>query len=200
MKDEVNEPAIVYGKEYTYAEYLTWKVKERIEIIKGKIFKMSPAPARIHQRISRDMQYIMMQYFENHRCELYNAPFDVRLIDKRKQSAKDEDITTVFQPDLCVICDKEKLDDRGCLGAPDLIIEILSPGNSIKEMKYKYNLYEENGVREYWVIDYTHQLVYVYVLENGVYISKKPYTVEETAKSEIFPNLQFELKNIFVEA
>ncbi|MCB9227495.1 MAG: Uma2 family endonuclease [Chitinophagales bacterium] len=199
MKEEVNEPIEIYGKEFNYAEYLTWKVKERIELIKGRLFKMSPAPARIHQRISRDMQFIMMKYFGGHDCELYNAPFDVRLVDKKEKSKKDEDITTVFQPDLCVICNKEKLDDRGCIGAPDLIVEILSPGNSIKEMKYKYDLYEENGVREYWVVDYTHQLVYVYVLKSGVYKGKKPYTVEETAESTIFPDLKFDLKDIFKE-
>ncbi|MEZ4915450.1 MAG: hypothetical protein R2836_00525, partial [Chitinophagales bacterium] len=94
MKEEVNEPIEIYGKEFNYAEYLTWKVKERIELIKGRLFKMSPAPARIHQRISRDMQFIMMKYFGGHDCELYNAPFDVRLVDKKEKSKKDEDITT----------------------------------------------------------------------------------------------------------
>ena len=137
MKNTVEEPILDYGKEYTYADYLQWRFKERIEILKGKVFKMSPAPARLHQKISRELGGIFYNYFRNHKCEFYVAPFDVRLVDTRKKSKKDEDISTVFQPDICVVCDPKKLDKKGCLGAPDFIIEILSPGNSKKEMKYK---------------------------------------------------------------
>ena len=135
MENSVEEPILDNGKVYTYADYLQWRFKERIEIIKGKVFKMSPAPARLHQKVSSKLSRVFLNVFHKSTCEVYVAPFDVRLIDKRKKSVKDEDIITVFQPDICVVCDPKKLDKKGCLGSPDFIIEILSPGNSKKEMK-----------------------------------------------------------------
>src|SRR5215213_10110840 len=111
---------------------------------------MSPAPAPLHQKISGRLFLRIRNFLENKTCHLFSAPFDVRL--PRKNKRKDSEITTVVQPDLCIICDELKIDDRGCLGAPDLIIEILSPGNTEKEVKLKFELYEESGVKEYWVI------------------------------------------------
>ena len=197
MTKEVKEPSMAYGKVYTYADYLTWTIKERIELIKGRVFKMSPAPAVKHQKVSRELSLQLGTFFKHTNCQMFTAPFDVRLTDKRKKSKKDEDITTVFQPDLCVICDENKLDERGCIGAPDLIIEILSPSNSSKEMKNKYELYEENGVKEYWVVDYTHQTILIYILENNTYKSLKPYTSEDVVQSYLFPKLTFDVKEIF---
>lgn len=197
MTKEVKEPSMAYGKIYTYADYLTWTIKERIELIKGRVFKMSPAPAVKHQKVSRELSLQLGTFFKHTNCQMFTAPFDVRLTDKRKKSKKDEDITTVFQPDLCVICDENKLDERGCIGAPDLIIEILSPSNSSKEMKNKYELYEENGVKEYWVVDYTHQTILIYILENNTYKSLKPYTSEDIVQSYLFPKLTFDVKEIF---
>ncbi|MCB9227218.1 MAG: Uma2 family endonuclease [Chitinophagales bacterium] len=197
MTKEVKEPSMAYGKVYTYADYLTWTIKERIELIKGRVFKMSPAPAVKHQKVSRELSLQLGTFFKHTNCQMFTAPFDVRLTDKRKKSKKDEDITTVFQPDLCVICDENKLDERGCIGAPDLIIEILSPSNSSKEMKNKYELYEENGVKEYWVVDYTHQTILIYILENNTYKSLKPYTSEDVIQSYLFSKLTFDVKEIF---
>ena len=197
MENSVEEPILDYGKVYTYADYLQWRFKERIEIIKGKVFKMSPAPARIHQKVSRELGGIFYNYFRNHKCEFYVAPFDVRLVDKRKKSTKDEDIITVFQPDICVVCDPKKLDKKGCLGAPDFIVEILSPGNSKKEMKYKYELYEENSVKEYWIVDYREKVIWRYVLKDDIYIGLKPLIEEEIATSSIFPQLSFLVGEIF---
>ena len=154
---------------YTYADYLTWKFEERVEIIKGKIFRMA-APARRHQAISREVCNLLYRHFEGKPCEFYNAPFDVRLYNKRKSVRANKDIYSVIQPDVCIVCDLEKLDDKGCLGAPDLIVEILSPGNSKKEMVNKRNLYEENGVREYWIIAPESEMLTQLVLQkNGNY-------------------------------
>lgn len=111
---------------YTYADYLKWKFKEQIELIKGKIMEMSPAPTSLHQRISMKLTLEFAKNFDNHNCRLYAAPFDVRFPDKQGN------IKTVVQPDLCVICDVSKIDLKGCIGAPDLIVEILSPGNTKK--------------------------------------------------------------------
>ncbi len=197
--NNVEEPTLAYNKVYTYADYLRWKIDEKIEILKGKIFKMSPAPARIHQDASRELGNILYTYFKKKECKVYVAPFDVRLVSPSKNSPKDEDITTVFQPDLCVICDKSKLDDRGCLGAPDLIVEIVSPGNSKKELKNKFEIYEEYKVREYWIVDYVSKTILLYVLEKDKFIGLKPFTEDEEFKSVIFPELSFDVSEIFVE-
>ena len=184
------------SKQYTYADYLKWRFQERVELIRGRIFKMSPAPARKHQAISRYITSQMVKYFENQPCEWYYAPFDVRL--PRKASKADKQVYTVVQPDICVICDKTKLDKRGCVGAPDLIIEILSPGNSKKEMKDKFEVYEEAGVREYWIVQSTYNNVLVYTLnEQGIFIGHRPFIEDEIMHSFIFPELKVDLREVF---
>jgi Uma2 family endonuclease len=186
------------SKSYTYADYLTWNFKERLEILKGKVFKMSPAPSRIHQKISVELTGIFYNYFKKTPCNVYVAPFDVRLINFKK-STLDKEITTVFQPDICVICDKDKLDDRGCLGAPDLIIEILSPGNSRKEMDIKFDLYEENAVKEYWIVEPYQKSILIYTLQKDKYIGLKPIAEEGLVHSPLFPELSFNVADIFVD-
>ena len=183
-------------KSYTYADYLTWNFQERLEILKGKIFKMSPAPSRKHQEISAKIFRKFDRYFENRTCNIYYAPFDVRLKNFKK-STSDKEITTVLQPDICVICDKEKLDDRGCIGAPDLIIEILSPGNSKKEMDIKFDLYEENAVKEYWIVEPFQKSILIYTLQNDKYIGLKPIAEEGLVHSPLFPELSFNVEEIF---
>ncbi|KQT22318.1 restriction endonuclease [Chryseobacterium sp. Leaf404] len=178
-------------KNYTYADYLLWKFKERIELFKGKVFKMSPAPARIHQDILRNINRKFDQIFYNKPCKVYFAPFDVRLPNKNG------DVYSVVQPDLSVICDLTKLDDRGCLGAPDLIVEILSPGNTKKEQDLKYRIYEEAGVFEYWIVHPTDKNIQVFVLQDGIYIGLKPFTEGEIITSKTFPELSFSTDDIF---
>lgn len=181
---------------YSYADYLNWNFKERIELIKGKIFKMSPAPAMKHQRIASRMASQMYDSFKNKPCEVFFAPFDVRLTIKDKKT--NQDIQTVVQPDICVICDELKLDKRGCLGSPDLVIEILSPGNSKKEMKQKFQVYESSGVREYWLVEPKDCCVFIYTLnEEGKYIGHRPMTDDEIMYSHIFPEMKIDLAIIF---
>jgi Uma2 family endonuclease len=143
LPSTVNE--IDFSATYSYADYMRFKFEDRLEIIKGKIFLMG-APARIHQKIFGKIFYQLYRFLEVHQCEVYGAPLDVRF---PKLSNKDKDIFTVLQPDIVVVCDPDKLDARGCIGAPDLVVEILSLGNSEKERVYKYNVYEEHGVKEY---------------------------------------------------
>lgn len=173
------------NRRYSYSDYLAWKLKERVEIIKGKIIAMSPAPNRLHQRISMKLTIAFAKVFEQQNCQLYAAPFEVRFPDK------DGKIETVVQPDLCVICDLDKLDEKGCVGAPDLIVEILSPGNSKKEMKDKYELYQEHGVKEYWVVRPEERNIHIYVLENGRYVGITPVVEGDKVCSVIFPSLRF---------
>lgn len=181
---------------YTYADYLTWKFEERVELIKGRIWKMSPAPARVHQKISGNIFYLFKHFLKGNNCgcEVYDAPFDVRLSRKNK---KNEEITTVVQPDICVICDLSKLDDKGCVGVPDLVIEILSPGNSRKEMREKFALYQEAGVPEYWMVSTTNSYVLVYVLDdNGLYRGLAPFIDEDQVPVRALPGFEVDLKEV----
>jgi Uma2 family endonuclease len=185
---------------YSYADYLLWRFEQSVELIKGKVFKMSPAPSVRHQRVSGKLYGVLFPFFRNNTCQFFSAPFDVRLLDRAKSSKQNKDIYTVVQPDLCVICDKEKLDEKGCIGSPDLIIEILSPGNSKKEMKIKYALYEESGVREYWVVYPSEYVVLQFVLnEGGKYELKNSYAEDEILKAHIFPEVEVDLGFIFAE-
>ena len=187
---------VVNGR-YNYADYLTWKFEQTVELIKGKILLMS-APSRKHQDISRELNGAFYEHFKRHDCRFYAAPFDVRLYDKRRSAHANKDVYTVVQPDICIICDLKKLDDKGCLGAPDLVVEILSPGNSTKEMKTKKLLYEENEIREYWIFDPEHENVFQFHLTDaGVYSPATIYVKEEVLECVIFPDLNIQLQEIF---
>lgn len=180
---------------YTYADYLMWQFQERVELIRGKLFRMSPAPSVLHQKLATFFTAKLFNFFEKKNCQVFAAPFDVRL----PVSSKKGQDTTVVQPDLCVICDPDKLDERGCAGAPDLMVEILSPGNSSKEMGEKFRAYEEAGVREYWIVNPAEKVVLIYVLnEAGIFIGLAPVTEEGPLRSTIFPELAVDLKEIFV--
>jgi Uma2 family endonuclease len=180
---------------YTYADYLLWKFEERLEILRGKIAQMA-APSRAHQRLSMRLSLMLGNALKHSSCEVYSAPFDVRL--SRFHVQQNKQVTTVVQPDLCVICDPAKLDERGCIGAPDLIVEILSPGNSRKEMKDKFEIYEENGVKEYWVVLPEFQAIQVYRLnENGQYIGLPPAVTGDLLKTPIIPNLEVNVEQVF---
>ncbi len=180
---------------YTYADYLTWQFSERLELFKGKIALMSPAPNRQHQKIVGNLYVPFFNHFKKHTCEVYIAPFDVRLPNQGTQNDK---VYTVVQPDICIICDPEKLDDKGCIGAPDLVIEVLSPGNSRKEMRDKYSLYESAGVKEYWLVLPSEKTVIVYSLNtNGKFEGKQPVTETETIGSDLFSGLSIEVREIF---
>lgn len=185
-----------FNNTYSYADYLLWKFQERVELYKGKIFKMSPVLSTSHQRISGNLHGMLWNAFRKSSCNLFAAPFDVRLIDKLK-STIDSDIYTVVQPDLCVICDQSKIDTKGAVGAPDLIIEILSGGNSKKEMKHKYELYQESGVLEYWIVNPFDKTIYIFKLVDNQFIGLQPLTEDDIIKSTLFPQLNFCLSDIF---
>ena len=181
---------------YSYADYLLWQFSERVELIKGKIFKMSPAPSSSHQDILMNLTITFNKVFSKTPCKLYFAPLDVRLINF-KDSTPENKIMSVVQPDLCVIFDENKLDQRGAFGAPDLVIEILSPGNSKKEMKYKFDLYQEAGVLEYWIVNPTDRTCLIYVLRDNIFVGLHPLIDEDTITSPLFPQLDFILEEIF---
>ena len=188
--NSLNQLDLVNGI-YSYADYLVWKIKERVELLKGKIIAMS-VPSPIHQEISGNLQGALFVFLKNSKCKLYTAPFDVRFPQKGESQ-----VYTVVQPDLCVVCDFEKIDSKGCVGAPDLVVEILSPGNSKKEMKSKFALYQEEGVREYWVVDPERELVFVYVAENKKFKPTIPIA-DDYVYSTIFPDFKIHTSDLFL--
>jgi Uma2 family endonuclease len=132
---------------YTYADYLTWRFDEYVELFKGRIRRMSPAPKRLHQQLAGRIFSELENHLRRKPCKVYIAPFDVRL-----PMPGASEIYTVVQPDICIICDPAKLDEQGCIGAPDTIIEVLSKGNIDRDINEKFALYEESGVPEYWIV------------------------------------------------
>lgn len=186
---------------YSYADYLTWRLEETVELIKGKIMAMSPAPNLKHQRISRNMLRPIDNYLRRKRCEVFVAPFDVKLYNSKKSKLTDQEVFSVVQPDLCVICDPEKLTEQGCNGAPDWIIEVLSPGNTKKEMRLKYDLYQENGVIEYWLVYPYEQAVYQFLLDKVTekYQLFAMHAGDDIAKPYLFPELHIDLADVFAE-
>jgi Uma2 family endonuclease len=182
------------NKTYTYADYFKWQFDERVELIKGKIFEMSPAPNRFHQKIAGDIYRQIGNFLEGKSCEVYTAPFDVRI---PRKSKSDKEIITVLQPDVCVICDLSKLDKKGCIGAPDIIVEVLSPGNNSKELTKKYEVYEEAGVKEYWVVSPQDQWMRIYTLVDGKF-KESPYFVSGSiVTSSILPGFSLDIANLF---
>ena len=188
--DAFNEPE---GAVYTYADYLKWDFEEIVELIKGKIFAKAAAPNRRHQEVSGNLSAFFWNFLKGHSCKVYSAPFDVRL-------SRDPDfskIDSVVQPDISVICDLSKLDDKGCWGAPDLIVEILSPGNSRVEVQNKYELYEEYGVREYCVVHPTDCTVLIYTLIGGKFQPSRLFTSGDQINSSVIPGFSLDLEDVF---
>jgi Uma2 family endonuclease len=179
-------------KQYSYSDYLLWQFQERVELIKGFILRMSPAPSMKHQTISNNLTGCFYVNFKRKPCRVFQAPFDVRL--PIKSEKKD---STVVQPDLCIICDESKLDKRGCQGAPDLVVEIISPNNSKHDLHTKFNLYLESGVKEYWLVEPEERMILVYTLRDGEYIGLKPFTEGEDMKSPLFPEMSIAIEDIF---
>ena len=172
------EPAIVYGVgRYSYADYLTWTDDKMREIIDGMVYLFS-APVRKHAAAVRTLLWKACHFIDRRKgkCKIYTAPFDVRL---PKNGETDNDkIYNVVQPDIVVICDPSKLDDGGCIGAPDLIVEVNSPSTSKRDLNLKFNLYEESGVKEYWVVYPADKAASVFILQpNGKYDAGKTYEV-----------------------
>lgn len=198
MPDVTELSQLDLNQTYSYADYMTWRFDDAVELIKGKIMLMSPSPNVNHQRIERDLFLKIGNYLEGKQCEAFAAPFDVRLYDRKKSILASEDIHTVVQPDICVICKPELLDQQGCNGAPDWIIEILSKGNSKREMKIKYALYQESGVTEYWLVYPGEHAIHQFVLDdNGQYQFKQMVTDEEMITPHLFPELAINVTDIF---
>jgi Uma2 family endonuclease len=178
--------------EYSYANYLKWIFPERVEIIKGRIFKMSPAPNFEHQSISSNLHGIIWNQLRDKPCKIIAAPFDIRL----SKYIEDKKIDSVVQPDLCIICDSKKIDERGCLGAPDMIVEILSPSTAQRDLELKYAIYEENCVKEYWIVQPNDQTVSVFDLVGKKYVLRGIYHRQKIVLLKTI-GLEIDLREVF---
>lgn len=185
------------NKQYTYADYLTWVFEDRVELIKGWIYKMSPAPKRKHQKVSVKLTFEFMKHLNYCQCEVYEAPFDVRL---KKNKGSDSEIDTVVQPDISVFCDLSKLDDRGAIDAPDLVVEITSESTLKKDYNEKFNLYEENGVQEYWIVNPELKSMEIFRANNNRLESAGIFSISDgvsEVSSILFPDLKVNLIEVF---
>lgn len=182
-------------QKFTYADYLNWPDDERWEIIRGVAYDMSPAPGREHQQISFRLSGILYGFLKDKSCEAFAAPFDVRLAEV--SAAHDENIQTVVQPDLVVVCDQNKLDKRGCLGAPDITVEILSESTSYKDQTEKLLLYEKHGVKEYWIFNPDAKYAMIYRLEGMKYDKPEYLTQNDVLKSRVLEGLSVNLSDIW---
>ena len=200
----VEQPYVMYGtldldmnRRYTYEDYLTWLDDKRRELIDGFIHLMS-APLRRHARTLINLNNRIYSFIEKNKgkCHIYTAPFDVRL--PLHGSTDDDKIYDVVQPDICVVCDLSKLDDKGCVGAPDLIMEILSPSTLKHDWNYKYNLYEVSGVREYWIVDPKTKMAYAFLLQHdGRYDLGTVYESSQKAPVHVLEGLYIDLNELF---
>ena len=182
------------NKIYSYADYFKWQFEDRVELIKGKIFKMSPAPNFNHQILVGEIYGQFRDFLKKQPYKAFVAPFDVRLPRKSKE---DKEIFTVVQPDVCVVCDTSKYDKRGCIGAPDIVVEVLSPGNNATELKNKFDIYEESGVKEYWIVFPQNKTFLVNTLINGHYVTSKPMIAGDFVATTVLPGFSMDLKELF---
>jgi len=184
----------IENKPWTYADYKAWELKpgERYEIINGEAYAMS-APNAFHQSMLMELSKQFAVFLTGKPCKVYPAPYDVRLFYE-----EDESDDTVVQPDVSVICDKERRGKEGCRGAPDFVAEILSPSNTAIEMQRKFNIYREAGVREYWVLDGEYKTLTVYLFEGDTIISRS-YGEKDTAPVAVLDGLAIELEPVFTE-
>jgi Uma2 family endonuclease len=178
---------------YTYADYLAWETDKRYELMDGVAYMMA-SPSVIHQGVSRELTLQFGSFLRGKPCRVFSAPLDVRLFPR-----EDRIDDTVLQPDLLVVCDKTKLSKGSCDGAPDLVIEIVSPSNTVQELLRKFNYYLDAGVREYWVVNPDTQTVQVHVLENGHFVSTI-YKKDAAIPVSILPELGIDLKSIWINA
>jgi Uma2 family endonuclease len=183
------------SRKFTYGDYLSWEDGQRWEIIDGKAYNITPSPSRCHQEVLTAIFSKFYGFLANNPCEVYAAPFDVRL---PEQDQTEMDVTNIVQPDLSVICDPAKLDEKGCLGTPDLIVEIISPSTAARDYIEKLALYERRQVPEYWIVHPIDKTVMVFLLNDRLEYGKpRIYAAKHEIQVGLFPDLMIDLKKVF---
>ena len=188
-------PKLKADEKFTYTDYQTWPDDERWELIEGEAWDMSPAPNTGHQSISMILSGEFYNYLKDKPCNVFAAPFDVRL--QEEEDSSEDEIITVVQPDIAVICDKDKIDKKGCLGAPDIVIEILSPSTAFKDETNKLKLYEKHGVKEYWIVNPEANYIIIYHLKGNRFTKPEYYRDNDIIESSVLKDLKINLADIF---
>lgn len=168
-------------------------------LVKGKVIPISPSPSLQHQNISMNLSGILYKFFKGKPDKVFAAPFNVRLYNHEQSEQHNQDIYTIVSPDLCVVCDSSKLDQQGCLGAPNLVIEIIAKNTAKKDIHTKYQLYQASGVKEYWLIYPHEQTIQQFILntEDNEYDLHRMYSDNDSIIPYLFPYLSIELAEIF---
>lgn len=191
-------PRIKEDDRFSYADYLTWDDGQRWELIDGVAFCMTPAPNRRHQSLLGELHRQFSNYLMDKPCQVYLAPFDVRFPDAPEDG--NDEIMTVVQPDIVVVCDQNKLDEQGAKGAPDLVVEILSPSTSKRDISVKFELYQRHGVKEYWLLYPNEKLLQLYRLaDDGRYGAPLAFGPEERVAVPLLGELEIDLARVMRE-
>jgi Uma2 family endonuclease len=179
---------------FTYGDYKLWPNEERWEIIDGEPYNMSPAPGMTHQKMLGEIHRQIANFLEDKPCDVFSAPFDVFL---PEPGESEDETSTVVQPDISVICDEAKLSEKGCIGPPELVIEIVSPSGASRDQIKKRRLYEKKGVAEYWIVHPSDKLLWKYVLSGGSYGKPEVYDNSGTPTAEVLPEFELDLLKLF---
>ena len=194
MADALSDAPYENNGHWTYADYKDWELKpgERYEIIHGIAYAMS-APNALHQSMLMELGRQFANFLIGKQCKVYPAPYDVRLFYE-----EDESDDTVVQPDISVVCDEKKRGKEGCRGAPDLVMEILSPSNTAIEMQRKFHAYRDAGVTEYWVLESEYKTLTVYLFDGETTVTHV-YGEKDSAPVAVLKGLSIELAQVFAE-
>ena len=186
--------ALPQEENYTFADMLKWPDSGSAELIDGEIFDMTP-PSRIHQQIVGELFRQISNFLDEKPCQVCAAPFAVRLFQQKQDTSYD--VNTVVEPDLSVVCDHDKLDEYGCKGAPDMVIEVLSPSTQRHDRLVKLNLYQKAGVSEYWIVNPQDQTAQVFLLTDGLLLPHEIYDKNDTAVVNVLSGCSVELRKVF---
>lgn len=181
-------------KRYTYGDLLAWDDSVRYELYDGQPVALA-SPSNVHQEVCMELSRQLANYLVGKNCKVYPAPFDVRLFEEEGDGP--EDVSVVVQPDISVICDKRKTDGHGCKGAPDMVIEVLSSSTARYDRIVKFDLYQQAGVREYWIVDPEARVASVYTLEEGQYHAAVAYPAGFTVPVEVLEDCHIDLTTVF---
>ena len=185
---------LIREKSYTYEDLLSWDDGNRYELYDGILVVME-SPSDTHQAISMELARQLANFLVGKKCKAFSAPFDVRLFEKPGDSP--EDVDTVVQPDLMVVCDQSKLDRHGIYGAPDLVVEIISPSTQRYDRLVKLDLYQRAGVQEYWIVDPLYRSVQVLTLTGGQLLPKEVYGRTGIARVNVLEGCFIDLSTVF---
>jgi Uma2 family endonuclease len=179
------------NERFTYKDYRKWPEGERWELIHGTAWSMSPAPRRNHQALTGQLYARLDQFFAGKPCRPHIAPVDV-FLPEGDEALDETDI--VVQPDIFVVCDRSKLIEEGVRGAPDFVIEILSPSTALKDQSEKRMLYESHGVREYWIVNPITMETFIYILRDGKYGLPTVASLYSAVPVALFPKLDLKVR------